>query len=336
MTFAKDPVRRLARRRFVAGSLAAAGTALLLPRGVLAAGPSASATSTSAAAGAAGSASAASLDVVALGGGLSLVTGAGGNVVVFVGPDAVLMVDGGAREHSAALLATVDRLAGGKPVTTLFNTHWHWDQTGSNAALAARGTKVIAHENTRLWLGTDVNSRWENRVYPRVPKEARPTDTFYTTGALDFGGERIEYGHLPQAHTDGDLYVHFRNANLVVAGDVVSVGRYPVIDYVTGGWVGGLATAAKTLADLGNDATRYVPGLGAVQSRAQVQAEAAMLATMRQRLAKLLADGMSAQDMIDAKPTQDFDASWGDPTLFISNAWPGLVHRARELGVSIV
>lgn len=267
---------------------------------------------------------------------LTLITGAGGNVVVFNSPDGVLLVDGGAVAHSAALLQTVRQLTGTDRIHTLFNTHWHWDQTGSNATLGPKGTQIISHENTRLWLGTDVDCEWQNRRYERLPKSARPTKTFYTTGTLEFGGERIDYGAMPQAHTDGDLYVHFRNANLVVAGDVLAVGRYPIIDWSTGGWIGGLADAAKTLATLGNDATRYVPGLGPAQTHAAVQAEAQMLDTMRKRLAKLLAEGMSAQDMVDAKPAQDFDAQWGDPTLFIRNAWPGLVARSRELGVAIV
>lgn len=268
--------------------------------------------------------------------GVTLIGGAGGNVVVFSSPEGVLLVDGGAAAHSAALLETVRRLTGSDRIHTLVNTHWHWDQTGSNAMLGARGTQILAHENTKLWLGTDVDCEWQNRRYERLPKAARPTKTFYTAGTLQFGGEQIDYGHMPQAHTDGDLYVHFRKANIIVGGDVLSVGRYPIIDWSTGGWLGGLADGAKQLASLGNDATRYVPGVGGVQTREVVAAEAAMLDTMRKRLAKLLAEGMSAQDMVDAKPTQDFDAQWGDPTLFIRNAWPGLVARARELGVSIV
>jgi hypothetical protein len=109
-----------------------------------------------------------------------------------------------------------------------------------------------------------------------------------------------------------------------------------VIDYCTNGWVGGMLNATQSLLDLSNDSTRIVPGLGAVMSRADLKEENAMLATMKTRLAKLLAQGMSAQDMIDAAPTREFDAKWGDPKLFIANAWPGLVQRARELGVSIV
>ena len=221
-------------------------------------------------------------------------------------------------------------------IHTLFNTHWHWDQTGSNRTLGPAGTRIIAHENTRLWLGTEVFSKWQNRVYPPLPRDARPNQTFYTTGTLAFGGEHIDYGYLPQAHTDGDLYVFFRNANVLVAGDVVAVGSYPVIDYSTNGWIGGLLDATKTLTGLADANTRIVPGKGPVQTRADVEAERDMLATMKLRLSQLLAQGMSVPDMLAAAPSREFDAHWGDPTLFISNAWPGLTQRARELGVNIV
>ncbi len=276
------------------------------------------------------------LAVTALTDRLSLVSGGGGNVVVFNTPEGVLLVDGGSPELSAQVLAKVRALTGSAKVHTLFNTHWHWDQTGANPALGASGTQIIAHENTRLWLSTDANVKWQKRVYPRLAAQARPGKTFYTTGSLDFGGERIDYGYLPQAHTDSDIYVYFRTANVMVAGDVLSVGRYPVIDYSTGGWIGGLAEATRQLLQLGGEQTRYIPGTGPVMSRADLQAERDMLVTVQQRLAKLLAQGMSVTDMIAAAPLKDLEAQWGDPSLIIANAWPGLVARARELGVSIV
>jgi glyoxylase-like metal-dependent hydrolase (beta-lactamase superfamily II) len=267
---------------------------------------------------------------------LALLSGGGGNVVLFNSPQGVLLVDGGSPEQSARVLATVRRHTGAAGVHTLFNTHWHWDQTGSNQTLGASGTQIIAHENTRLWLGTDAEVKWQRRIYPRLPAQARPNKTFYTTGRLDFGGEQIDYGYLPQAHTDGDLYVHFRAANVIVAGDVLSIGRYPIIDYSTGGWIGGLAEATRQLLQLGNEQTRYIAGTGRVLTRTDVQAERDMLVAVQSRLAKLLAQGMSVTDMLAAAPTRDLDASWGDPSLLIANAWPGLVARARELGVSIV
>lgn len=280
--------------------------------------------------------SANALTVESLGGSLHLIRGGGGNVVVFDSPEGVLLVDGGAPEHSAAVLTAVQKLTGRDKVHTLFNTHWHWDQTGSNSTLGAGGTRIIAHENTRLWLTTEVDSRWENRRYKRLPVKAQPGQTFYDAGALDFGGEHIEYGHLPQAHTDGDIYVHFRNANVLACGDVLAAGSYPIIDYCTNGWIGGMANAAQTLVERCSPDTKLVPGSGPVLARGDLQAEQAMLGDLRTKLAKLLAQGMSVQDMIDAAPTREYDPKWGDPKLFIAQAWPGLVLRARELGVSIV
>lgn len=267
---------------------------------------------------------------------LLLISGGGGNVTVFDSPEGVLLVDGGSPERAADVLRLVKERTGADRIHTLFNTHWHWEQTGANRLLGPAGTRIIAHENTRLWLGAEVNCKWRKRVFEPLPREAQPNETFYTTGTLSFGGERIDYGYLLQAHTDGDIYVYFRNANVLVAGDVVSVGAYPILDYSTGGWIGGTENATKTLLELVDENTRIVPGLGPVQSRDHLRAEHEMLSTLRLRLSKLLAQGMSAQDMIDAKPTREFDAAWGDPELFIRNAWYGLSLRARELGVSIV
>ncbi|HTY94485.1 MAG TPA: MBL fold metallo-hydrolase [Steroidobacteraceae bacterium] len=276
------------------------------------------------------------LALIQLGSGLSVVTGGGGNVTVLQSPEGVLLVDGGSPERSAEVLQFIKARTGATRIHTLFNTHWHWDQTGSNRVLGPAGTRIIAHENTRLWLGTEIFSKWQNRRYPPLPRSARPTQTFYTTGTLSFGGERIDYGYLPQAHTDGDLYVFFRRANVLVAGDVVSVGSYPILDYCTNGWIGGMADATRSLLDLSDAGTRIVPGTGPPQTRADLEAEHTMLATLKLRLSQLLAKGMSAADMLAAAPSREFDARWGDPALFIANAYPGLAQRARELGVNIV
>ncbi len=276
------------------------------------------------------------LGVIEVARGLFVVTGGGGNVTVFQAPEGVLLVDGGAPQRSAEVLRLVKARTGATRIHTLFNTHWHWDQTGSNRTLGPAGTRIIAHENTRLWLGTEIFSKWQNRTYPPLPRNARPNQTFYTNGSLSFGGEHIDYGYLPQAHTDGDLYVFFRDTNVLVAGDVLAVGSYPIIDYSTNGWIGGMLDATRTLVSIANADTRIVPGKGPVQTRADVESERDMLATMKQRLSQLLAQGMSAPDMLAAAPAREFDAKWGDPTLFISNAFPGLTQRARELGVNIV
>jgi glyoxylase-like metal-dependent hydrolase (beta-lactamase superfamily II) len=284
---------------------------------------------------AAGSAASA-LTVTPLGGRLSLIRGGGGNVTLFDSPEGVLLVDGGSPEGSKDVLQLVREHTGRSRVDLLFNTHWHWDQTGSNRTLGPAGARILSHENTRLWLGTVVNEKWQQRLYQPLPKPARPNRTFYTTGSLDFGGETIDYGLMPQAHTDGDIYVHFRKADVLVAGDVVSVGAYPILDYCTDGWIGGTLNATQTLMKLSGAGTRIIPGTGPVQSRSDLEREQAMLAAVKQRLSQLLAQGLSAKEMLADGATKEFDAEWGDPTLFVTNAYPGLVEHAYELGVHIV
>jgi cyclase len=263
---------------------------------------------------------------------LTLISGAGGNVVALTGRDGVLLVDGGEAERSGELIKTVSKLSDKRPIQTVFNTHWHWDHTGSNERLSKAGAKIIAHEYTKLWLGADFYVDWQDRQYKPRPAAALPTQTFYKNGELMFGDEKVEYGHLFQAHTDGDIYVYFRDQNVLVAGDVVSVGSYPILDYSTGGWLGGIVEATKRLLEITNDSTKIIPGRGPVQTRADLQAEAEMLATMKDRLIGLMKKGIGTDDLLANPPTKEFDAKWGDPSLFLTNAFRGLWGHVRELG----
>jgi glyoxylase-like metal-dependent hydrolase (beta-lactamase superfamily II) len=263
---------------------------------------------------------------------LLYVSGAGGNVVVVVGPDGLAMVNGGLRERSADLLAAVANQTRGQRVHTLFNTDWHPEHTGSNETLGRASAKIIAHEHTKQYLGIELFVEWQHQSYKPLPPQALPSETFYTSGKMMVGRERIEYGHLGQAHTDGDIYVFFPESNVLVAGDVMTVGKYPISDYTTGGWLGGLLTATKTLLELADAQTRVIPGVGPVQTRADLQAQHDMLSTMRDRLAKMMKQGMGAEDMLAAGATKDFDEKWGDPKLFVSSAYRGLWLHVRELG----
>jgi cyclase len=262
------------------------------------------------------------------------ITGAGGNVVALTGSDGVLLVDSGVEERSRDLLGTVQRLPGGKHIHTLINTHWHWDHTGGNQHLGKDKVKIIAHQNTKLWLGADFYCDWQDsRHYTPRPQAAWPTETFYTgVQKLTANGEEVVYGYLPRAHTDGDVYVFFPKANVLVAGGLVSVGSYPILDYTTGGWIGGMSDASKSLLGVANKDTRIVPGVGPVQTYADLQAQSEMLSTMRERLADLMRKGMGTDDWAANPPTREFDARWGDPRLFLANAYRGLWGHVRELG----
>jgi cyclase len=269
-----------------------------------------------------------------LGENIHLIRGAGNNILLVVGPDGCLMVDSGTADHAADTLKLVAELSGGKPVRTLINTHWHPEATGGNDAIVKvfPGAKIVAHENTRLWMSTDVNLAWQKKLLPPRDKAALPNQTFYTTGKMTFGAEPIEYGYLGQAHTDSDIYVLLHKANILVTGDVITVGTYPVLDYVSGGWIGGMNTAAKTLSGLAKADTKVVPGAGPVQTKADLDDESKMLAAVYDRLVKLIRQGAGAKDMIAAAPTKEFDAKWGNPELLIGNAYPGMWGHVRELG----
>ena len=205
---------------------------------------------------------------------------------------------------------------------TLFNTHWHPEQTGLNEAIGKAGKTIIAHENTRLWLSTDITWSWNGQRFKRLPKVAQPNKTFYTTGQLDSG---IRYGYIPDAaHTDGDMYVHFPTQNVLVVGDAVSNQGWPVVDWQTGGWIGGIAGATQRLQTLANDQTRIVPGRGPVMSLAELKVQATMYATIYDRLTTLLNKGRGPSEAVAAKPTKEFDAQMGNPDEFVRRAFESL------------
>src|SRR5215475_10309799 len=148
--------------------------------------------------------------VVPVSEGFVMLTGAGGNVLVRTANTGQVLVDSGAAKFTDAVLARLRGLPGGGRVTTLFNTHWHREQVGGNLALGRAETTIIAHEKTRAHLATDYYLWGEDRYEKALPAAARPTVTFFTGDQTLAGNERIEYGHLLEAHTDGDVYVFFR------------------------------------------------------------------------------------------------------------------------------
>jgi len=243
------------------------------------------------------------------------------NVIAQAGADGVLLVDGVSAGGSDALMKAVASLPGGGQVHTIFNTHWHPEQTGSNERLGKAGKTIIAHENTRLWLTTDVTWSWNGQRFKRLPKVAQPNKTFYTTGVL--GG--IRYGHIPDAaHTDGDMYVYFPEQNVLAVGDAVSGQGWPLVDWATGGWIGGIVGGLGRLQTLANDGTRIVPGRGPVLGLADLKAQAAMYGTIYDRLTQLLNRGRGPSEAVDARPTKEFDAQMGNPDEFVRRSFESL------------
>jgi glyoxylase-like metal-dependent hydrolase (beta-lactamase superfamily II) len=159
-----------------------------------------------------------------------------------------------------------------------------------------------------------------------------PNKTFYTSGKLAFGGTAVEYWYVPRAHTDGDVAVFFPSANVLVVSDLLSVGRYPVPDYATGGWIGGFVDATKMLLDATDARTRIVAARGSIYGRAELEAQLAMCTAVRSKAAEAFRSGMSFADFVAAQPTAAFDAQWGDPAQFLRLVYKGGFAHLRELG----
>src|SRR3954452_11012705 len=213
-----------------------------------------------------------------------MLTGAGGNILVQTASTGQGLVDSGAAGVTDAVLKRLRGLPGAGHVITVFNTHWHREQVGGNLAFGRSEATIIAHEKTRAHLATDYYLQDEDRYEKALPKEARPTVTFFAGDQTLAGDQRIDYGHLVEAHTDGDIYVLFRDANVLAAGDAVSPLKDPELDWFGGGWLGGRADAQEKLLKLCDAQTRIVPSYGPVVGRAELQAEFDMTRTLFDRM----------------------------------------------------
>ena len=247
------------------------------------------------------------------------------NVVACRDPAGLVLVDGGPEASSRELLRQVAQTTGTGKVHTLFNTHWHPDQTGSNLRLGSDGAKIIAHENTRLWLGYANPVPPKNALYGPLPPKGRPTDTFfYDSVKTQFGDEPVQYGYLMQAHTDGDIYVYFRKSNVLVAGGPVSAAGWPVIDFKTGGWIQGMIDGLRTLAGVVDDHTRIIPANGPVLAKADLIDQQQMYTTIAGRMQKMMRQGLGVDEVVGKNPAAEYEAKWGDSKDFVAMAFRSL------------
>ncbi len=242
-----------------------------------------------------------------------LLEGAGGNVTIAVGSDGIIMVDGQYAPMHDKLKAAIEKISP-LPVKYLINTHYHGDHTGGNGPFHKDGATIVAQDNIRVRLAAGTtNGITGNKAQP-VAAEALPTDTYFGgTRTIEVGGRRAVLTHVNNAHTDGDTYVYFPEANVLCTGDTFNNRkRYQSIDFANGGDVGGMIQANSAYMKLANDDTKVVPGHGGLAKKSDVANFLAMLTTARERIQKLVNDGKSEAEVVAAKPLTDLDASWAD------------------------
>jgi len=265
---------------------------------------------------------------------IKVLTGGGGNIVTLTTSAGQVVIDSGAAAARESVLAALAE--GGGKVVALVNTHWHRDQTGANEALGLGGATIIAHDKTRQRLRAGWYVPASDSYEPPLPAAALPTKTFHTTDSTEFGGERVEYGYLIEAHTDGDAYVRIPSANVIAAGDAISPQRDPVLDWFGGGWLGGRVDGLAKLLELGNASTRYVPSYGPVVGRAEVQAEFDLLKTIFDRMVVNLRLGQTSDDMLKAGLLDGLPRKLEDPAKFLYDAHKGFWAHHNKLMNDIV
>lgn len=273
--------------------------------------------------------------------GLSLFGGAGCNVVALAGPDGALVVDGGLAVNAPLLQRAVHDQLRTRRISALINTHWHPEQTGLNELAGKDGATIIAHEVTKVCMTRTLRSPLFDGTIGPIAAVGRPGQTTYDKGSFEFAGEPVNYRHLPGAHTGGDLYVHFPRRNVVVAGGPVTSDRWPVMDYINGGFMHGFVRSYEILSDLVKPDTVVVPATGPVMTGAEVVQMKELYWKLFKQFFELFNKGLGPVDVAQFNAGKEFKGvvpivadrplvgspllkQLGDPSQFIEFAYRGL------------
>jgi cyclase len=241
-----------------------------------------------------------------------MLEGQGGNILIVIGDDGIIMVDAELAPLHDKIKAAITGNAN-LPIKYLVDTHFHGEQTGGNAPFHRDGAIVVAQDNVRVRLlaGT-TNSLNYNRSAP-APADAIPSETYVGgTKIVAIRGREALLTHATNAHTDGDSWIYLADANVIFTGDLFyNNGVYPMIDYANGGDIRGMVRANEAFLALATPETKIASSRGsAVAGKAQVTAFRDMLATARDRMAEMVGKGMTEAEAVAARPFTDLDPTW--------------------------
>jgi glyoxylase-like metal-dependent hydrolase (beta-lactamase superfamily II) len=260
--------------------------------------------------------------------GIYMLTGSGGNMGLSIGDDGAYLIDDQYAPLTTKILAAIKQLTP-DPVRFVVNTHYHGDHTGGNENMGQAGALLVAHELVRRRMSTGTFQEVFDREVPPSPEDALPVVTFTDAVTFHWNGDEIRVFFVGPAHTDGDSIIHFVKANVFHLGDTLFNGTYPFIDVSAGGRIDGMIAAADRVLKVADDETRLIPGHGPLATKADLQAFRDMLSTVRDRIAKLKAEGKSKEEIVAAKPTADLDEKWGGGFMQADN-WVGLVYESMQ------
>ncbi len=258
--------------------------------------------------------------------GLYMLIGAGGNIGLSVGADGAFMIDDQYAPLTEKIIAAVGAVTD-QPVRYVVNTHWHGDHTGGNENLGNAGAVIVAHENVRERMSKEQFLEVFNSRTPPSPEDALPVITFTDGITFHWNGDTIKVFHVSNAHTDGDAILHFEKANAVHMGDTFFNGMYPFIDASTGGTVAGVIAAMDKVLGMVDADTKIIPGHGPLTNRDDLMKSRELLAIVHARVKTMIDMGKTREEVVAAKPTADFDATFNGGFLK-ADAWVGIAYDA--------
>ena len=253
-----------------------------------------------------------------------MITGEGGNVGLFIGTDGTFLIDDQFAPLTDRIVAAI-KSAGGEFPKFLINTHYHGDHTGGNENLGQGGTLIFSHHNVRERLSSGTFIAAFNVKREALSREGLPVVTFSEDITFHLNGQSVRAIHLPQAHTDGDSFIHFKEANVIHAGDIFFNGFYPFIDVEHGGSVKGMIKAVNAILSLADDKTKIIPGHGPLGDKAQLTGYRQMLEVVYERLGKLKAEGKTVKEAVAAMPLADLEGTWGGG-MFKGDHWIEIIY----------
>jgi cyclase len=260
-----------------------------------------------------------------IGGNFYTLEGSGGTIGVLAGPDGVLMVDAQFAPLSDKIVAAIKQISDGR-IRFLVNTHVHGDHTGGNENIGKLGATIMARENLRARL---IKPAPLANGQPGVPTAAvgLPVVTYDAPIVFHMNGEDVQLIPVPVAHTDGDTMVYFPNANVIMTGDFYRSTGYPNIDRANGGTMNGMLAGFDAIIRLARPDTRIIPGHGAIVDKTAVAAHKAMMEGVRDKVAPLVRQGKTQEEVVAAKLTAEFDSKVTGATPMTADRFVGQLYQ---------